>query len=457
MDVNRIKNALERAVENKSKKADAELRTKLMETMGGDLVSSLAPLLREIAKSSFDKQAMVKELVSAMKDLKIEMPEIKIPRMPEVIYPDINIPDVIVNYTPPEIKYNPPPVVVPKMQWPEGNMPIEGLVSLQGINLANPLPVQLRDASGKPVSLNFEEMSVLAGGGGGGRAIARIGGIDMSAWGQLLTGDGRLKTESASGSSGLTDTELRAAHVDIQQLSGSIDSVNIMETRGNPTPVGTGYQDNALRVVHATDAIMSVRVDGSSASVSATIVDSGGVGYSGSNPLPTTLVSSSVTSTIAVGPIAADTADDGSSPVQMGGIARQANPTAVAANDVVKATYDDVGRQLIRTVQVRDLIATAFVQITNGTETTLLAGVSSTFHDLIWLMAANNSDAAVSLSIRASTAGTVILNVQVPANGTAGISATVPYPQPAEGSWTVDMGDITGTTVSISALFSKEV
>lgn len=201
-------------------------------------------------------------------------------------------------------------------------------------------------------------------------------------------------------------------------------------------------------------------VTGVSASVVANLHDSGGVGYSGSNPFPVTMVTSAIVSTIAVGSVASDVADDGSAPLKQGGIARQANPTAVSAGDTVSFTADDLGRQLVRPVQVRDLIVTAYASLTNGTETTLLSASAGYFHDLIYIMGANSSDVAVTVDIRPVTAGNVIMSLQIPASGTAGVSLPVPIPQmgvDTGNNWTADMNDITGTTVYVSALFSKEI
>jgi hypothetical protein len=75
-------------------------------------------------------------------------------------------------------------------------------------------------------------------------------------------------------------------------------------------------------------------VAGVSASTATSLIDSTGIGYSGSNPVPVTMVTSAVVSTIAVGSVVADAVDDGSAPVQQGGVARTANPTAVAGGDV---------------------------------------------------------------------------------------------------------------------------
>lgn len=75
-------------------------------------------------------------------------------------------------------------------------------------------------------------------------------------------------------------------------------------------------------------------------------------------------------------------------------------------------------------------------------------------------MGSNNSDAAVTVDIRPVTAGNVVMTLGIPAYGTAGVACPVPYPQSTSdtgNNWTADMGDITGTTVYVSGLFTKEV
>jgi hypothetical protein len=196
-------------------------------------------------------------------------------------------------------------------------------------------------------------------------------------------------------------------------------------------------------------------VTGITNSVAASIVDSSGVQYSGSNPLPIDIVQ------------ALDHTIDSISVRQVSGanystqsklIARQTNPTAASDATEVFASADDLGRTLMRPIQVRDLIATAYTSLTSGTETTLLAGAASTFHDLIYVMCANQSDVATFVDFRCGTAGTVIMTVQVPAEGTAGVSLPVPHKMPEVAqAWTVDLPDITGTTVDITAQFSKEI
>ena len=502
-DIIKLKELLKEALDKRNKNLEAEVRAKLMQTVGADLVSSLSPLLKELAGG---KASMIEDLKQAIREIKVEVPEVKVPpiEVPETYippFPDFpKIPQPVVNYTPPAIN-------IPDIKMPD-EMDIRGWISIMGYDkglLANPLPVQLRDAQGRPLDI-FENLRQVMGGGAkgamvpsgwsGGKAdFLTIKGFSQSAFSEIQNPDGRVKVELPSGSSGLTDTELRAAHLDTQQLSGSVDSVNVVQSitlettqlsgaihssniqqiGGNPVVVGAGYQDNALRVVQATDSISSVNIIGT-VPVSATDLDIRDLNV-GQDEILMHQVSGSkwsteatqagtwnvgitgaLSSAVVVGPTAADAADDGNPPIQIGGVARQANPTAVAANDIVKSTHDDLGRQVMRLHQVRDLIQTAYVSIANGTETTLRAAVAGAYLDLIYIMGSNNSDAAVTVDIRAVTAGGVMMTLQIPANGVAGVSLPIPIPQQETGNnWTADLPDITGTTVYLSALFSQEI
>lgn len=619
----------------------------LMSSIQKEQTGALKPVLEEMAKTMAGK--MAEEFTNAAKQIKVDspainMPEMKMPEMPPIEMPEIKVPQ-------PKVTVNVPDISVPPMKWPDGNMPIEGWVQLMGVDLRHPLPVQLRDAEGKPVSLNAISQVI----GGGGKAdFFTIKGFNQSAFSEILNPDGRVKVEPFAVSiSGITNS-IAAALVDADGVSyngsnplpvsatmtlslatnqGDTEgrtlrvvhagdtglTTNITQVGGNAVVVGTGYQDNALRVVHATDAIVSVRVDSSSASTAASLidssgvqysgsnpvpvnwvsgvgnggttvsyivdsggvgyngsnpfpftlaashatntmnavlVDSGGIGYNGSNPIPTTLavsnatsslnarvidsggigydgsnpfpvrfvtgsygtsavnivdssgvayeganpfpimqaggtvnslaatlidssgigysgsnplpitgnvnVNGSLNSVIVVGTTLHHSPDDGDAPQKMGGIAMTANPTAVDAGDRVAFRADDLGRQLVRNVQVRDLIATAYVSkltgSTFGTETTLFASGSGLFADLVMITASNDSTAAITMDLRASTGGTVCHSIVIPAGGMNGWTPTVPYPAPfVDHTWTIDLPDVTGTNVYVSALFSKEV
>lgn len=163
--------------------------------------------------------------------------------------------------------------------------------------------------------------------------------------------------------------------------------------------------------------------------------------------------------TIVVGDVERGQIDSGNA-VKIGGIARTANPTAVNNGTRVGATYDKLGRQVTWPFQVRDLSATASATLSTGTAATLLsAGGSGVFHDLVHVTLANNSTVAGNTASVALLAdGSIVKTVQIPNGDTVNLDFTFPLPQAqANTNWSVDMEDITGTTVTIDALFVKNI
>lgn len=275
-----------------------------------------------------------------------------------------------------------------------------------------------------------------------GVALAQLAGFDGSLVGitnnalDVNIGANSVETKQVSGTVSSVEIASQPFTLDVKQLSGTSDSVSVI---------------NSVEVKQVSGFENSVNIS----SIGGNAVNAG-AGAVGTGTLR--VVVANDTTTMVVGNVVADAADDGSGPVKIGGIARTANPTAVAGNDRVSATYDDLGRQVMRINQVRDLMQTAYATLSNGTETTLLAGASGVFHDLVYVMGANDSDAAVQVDLRAATAANKVMTIEIPARGTAGVSLPTPLPQDvAADTWTADMPDITGTNVYLSALFSKEV
>lgn len=592
------------------KKKNAQLnaeRASMIHTIGRDIVAALTPVLKAIA----EKPLPVGEIANAIREgIKTSMSGWKAPDSQITVRPDIQIPEIklpSIHVPPPQVTVHVPEIKIPEIKMPNLDN-IMGALRITGWDKAlmdHPIPVQIRDADGKPVFLSGGSSAIMGGLGGGGTnfprevldltgtspalrvsgsltvagsnssvnvidasgdiagsvanplnvaivsgaassTIAQIGnsdgdfsaanplpvsfspaasqnvnvfdgqastisshvfgdykgldvnvlGIFNSAASDVVNPDGRLKVELPTGSSGLTDTELRASAVPISQVSGaswsaSVTIISVSDIFSTTATSNVVTPDNRVKVdgsgvtqpvsgtvvvsgVTATVAAANVDSSGvqysgsnpmpvnlvsqSLASSASALVDSGGVQYSGSNPIPVTIVLGSQNSTISVGPVVGDAADDGSAPVQGGGVARTANPTAVANGDVVKSTHDDLGRQITRPYQVRDLTLTAYVSVANGTETTFRAAVAGAFLDLIMLTASNNSDAACSVDIRAVTAGNIVHTLRIPANSTAGWAPAVPWPQDATGNnWTVDGPDETGRTLTFSGLFIQEV
>lgn len=146
------------------------------------------------------------------------------------------------------------------------------------------------------------------------------------------------------------------------------------------------------------------------------------------------------------------------------GIVRQSNPTPSFNGQNIKASFDDLGRQLMTPYQVRDLIATARASITVTGEQTLLAGSADVFRDMVRISGANQSTNAVSISIRDATGGGIVHDFEIPANNTIEHQFLTPYPQnTASAAWTVQVDDFVsdGTTsngtVIIDALFVNNV
>lgn len=452
------KEALQEAIKQK------KLNQEFISSLGPAIVDTLKPILNEIADNSkIPKDEILKAIA------KIQIPEIIIPK-PEITYnaPDVIIPPIKVPKS--EFHFDASKIRIPDIKMPD-EMDIKGWVSIMGYDrglLSDPFPVQLRDAKGNPVRL-FENLTqILQGGGGGGKSdFFTIKGFSASAYADYLNADNRLRVSVESGGGGLTDAELRASPLQTQQVSGYADSVNVITTVGltdaqlRASTLDTKQVSGSVNSVVVNDVLVSVpvfQVSGTSFSVVANI------GLSDSelraSALDVRQVSGSINSINVVSSITLETIQVSGSinSTQAKLIARQTNPTAVADGASAFASSDDLGRQVMRLHQVRDLIQTAYVSIANGTETTLRAAVAGAYLDLIYIMGSNNSDVAVTVDIRAVTAGGVMMTLQIPANGVAGVSLPIPIPQQETGNnWTADLPDITGTTVYLSALFSQEV
>lgn len=558
-DLNIAKNAINNARGKMINSVFKRDRTNIVSSVAAEVARMFKPFLKEIRETArVDKT----ELLNALSQITVEGTPSHV-TVPEIKIPEINVPE-------PRAHVTVPPIRVPDVIMPD-EMNVRGFVSLMGVDLGNPLPVQLRDKDGNPVNLIENITSISGGGSGGGSKIVKISDIRASSASLIDQVDGALKVVGSLSATLSADTgsgEIGSDTLRVVQATNAISSVNIVSGASS----GTQYDDgdtadpstgtvsmgdtgeessniyslaiaegatgsNTLRVAHATDSVASVvvnsgsltsvttvtgitnsvavmiqdgdgntrttfpiegtltgitndvsiddggnsiTVDGTVAvsgvtnSIAASIIDSSGVQYSTSNPVPiddaggsltvdgSVVVTSVTASTTAIiGDKRADEADGDSNPVKIGGVARTANPTAVAAGDRVSATYDDIGRQVVRPVQVRDLLQTAYVTASSEGPKTLLAGSSGVFHDLVYLMGANESDAAITLDITQSTSGTVQGTLRIPADSTAGLAlggATIPQDH-ADATWQVDnnASDHSNTTYAVTALFSKEV
>src|SRR3990167_6340522 len=579
------------AKESLGKAIETEKRNrKLLESIGPAVIDALQPILQGLKEAVSLLRVDVTPIVEVNPEIKI--PEIKIP---DIKVPDIYVPEIVVPE--PKVTVNVPPIKIPDVIMPE-EMNVRGWVSLMGVDINNPLPVQLRDAKGNPVNL-FENLTQIVSGGGGGnmRGFVQIKGLTGSTGTDLLNADNRLRVSLETGGSGLTDAELRATSVPIEQVSGSTWSVSVNDVFRTTVASTTLNSDNRLRVsletggsgltdaelrasgvpiaqvsgatwsveatatnldirdlANATDSISGYQVSGAVWSVSVNdsfrttvasnlinaddrlrvSLETGGSGLTdtelraSSVPISqvsgaiwsvsvndvfrTTVVSnlinaddrlrvsvetggggltdaelrassvpisqvsganwsvnvSGFSATVNVtGSVAADVADDGESPVKIGGIARTTNPTKVADGDRVSMTLDSCGRQVVWPYQVRDLLQTAYVTLSNGTQQVLLAGSAGVFHDLISVSVTNSStvaDTAVStfaiVDLRSATNGGIVQTLVVKNGRTVIFQPPVPIKQDvAADAWMADMNDINmvGGLITVSALFIKNI
>lgn len=134
---------------------------------------------------------------------------------------------------------------------------------------------------------------------------------------------------------GDTASALRVVHAGDSQVSIQVNGFN----NGAAIDVGSGPSGTqTLRVTIATDANSSVSITGSTGTIAAALVDSTGVEYSGSNPLPIVgpVVVTSVTNTIA------------SNIVDSGGVAYSgSNPLPIVGPVVVTSVTNTIAANIV--------------------------------------------------------------------------------------------------------------
>lgn len=223
--------------------------------------------------------------------------------------------------------------------------------------------------------------------------------------------------------------------------------------------VGGGAEATAQRVTIANDStgVLSVDDNGASLTVDAPVGTPVNVQI-GNATLSAGVIDetgASAVDALAVGGGTAHDAVDSGNPIKIGGIARQANPTAVAALDRVAATFDDVGRQVCVVGQVRDLMVHQHTQIaSSAAETTILAAAAAIFHDLTQLVITNETATAVTVTIKDATAGTTRMIIALAASGGAVIPFQRPLTQSAvNGNWTATLSS---AAVTVNFLVQAE-
>lgn len=299
----------------------------------------------------------------------------------------------------------------------------------------------------------------------------------------------------AAGGGGLTDAELRASAVPVSvaslplptgaatsakqdTLQTAIDAiktaVEILDNTVSGAEMQVDIVSSALPSGAATSALQStantalaaiqtaVEILDNTVSGSEMQVDIVGALPAGANAIGKLAANSGVdigdvdvtSCANTTGNVAHDSADSGN-PIKVGGVATSANITRVTSGDRAHFITDLGGRQVTVPHQVRELLVKQTTTISNTTETTILTGAASTFHDLVFLMITNTSSSATRVDIRDDTGGTVMFSVAIAANGGAVIPFPVAIPQTTlADNWTAQLSGAV-TDIRILAIAVK--
>lgn len=139
--------------------------------------------------------------------------------------------------------------------------------------------------------------------------------------------------------------------------------------------------------------------------------------------------------------------------------ARTSNPTAASNGNLVGATADKLGKQVV-VGSIRDLKGDAALTLTSSTaETTLIAQVAAIFVDVYGIIVANTSATGCEVVFRDTTAGTPRFSIEVPAGDTRGfmLPESAAYKQATVNTnWTAQAGTSVAS-IKINALYVQNI
>ena len=129
---------------------------------------------------------------------------------------------------------------------------------------------------------------------------------------------------------------------------------------------------------------------------------------------------------VSAGNVAHDAADSGN-PIKVGGRAHTSNPTAVANGDRVNAVYDTQGRAIVSMSIGPAMVAGVSADITNTSDTSVIAAQGSGVRTYITQITAFNSHATVATRVNIKDGATTIYSCYLAAAG-GQVSITLPVP-----------------------------
>lgn len=114
---------------------------------------------------------------------------------------------------------------------------------------------------------------------------------------------------------------------------------------------------------------------------------------------------------------------------------------------------DKLGREITIPYVARGALVTATATLTTGTPTTLIAGDTDYPLDILEVTFSNQSTVAALVTLLDD--GTTVRTLEIQP-GTVELCPHIPIIQGAKGgNWYVKMEDITGTTVTVDAILTK--
>ena len=322
-----------------------------------------------------------------------------------------------------------------------------------------------------------------------------------------------LPVYGGSSGGGLTDAELRASHLDVVQMSGTIDSVfvtntvtvggtvavsgvtgsigatilngegvardtwgssqvgtwniasvtnsiaaNIVDSSGvayttsNPLPIGDAggsiTVDGTVAVSGVTGSIGATILNGEglardswlvsniTSSVQASLIDSTGIQYSGSNPVPITWVSGAGVSTSVNISDSTGVGYSGSNPLPVTGTVVVSSVTASTASALVDSTgVQFSGSNPVPTKEIRSATGTNTSVADNAASVTILASNTSRLGATVY----NDSSAILYLLLGSTAASTTNYSVKVASSGY--YEVPFGYTGQLTGIWATDPGD----------------
>jgi hypothetical protein len=144
-----------------------------------------------------------------------------------------------------------------------------------------------------------------------------------------------------------------------------------------------------------------------------------------------------------------------------GARAATANPTNTTNGNMVALMADKVGRAVVATNQVRDLVGVQQTNVSGTGETTIItAGGAGVFNDIVELIITTVNAAAATLTLKDATAGTTRAVLNYPNAASApGTPLVIPFPTPlpqaaANNNWTLT-ASANASGFNVTAVFAK--